>query len=210
MQVWGLRDVRCTAVLEAGQQVGLQAGPGGERGGHAVWGLQGSNTQPGPGPHSDRGLAVHTCALARHPPFPPSRAQIVSMDVLEGRALLGTSTGSVLVVDVGTGRSVAALGGGSDHMEAVTACGPSHYLQHFVTSSRDSHIKVGARLLRPVSPSSACRLFPSFSSTHCFVVVPWGWCPVLSSTARTCVLVTSACALCLHVQYLLYFGPIDP
>lgn len=66
------------------------------------------------------------------------------VDLLEGRAILGTSSGSVLLLDMPTGRTVMSSSS-SDHMDAVTGIGTSMYLQHFVTSSQDRNVKVRSR-----------------------------------------------------------------
>lgn len=67
---------------------------------------------------------------------------MTKLAVLEGRAILGTASGSVHLLDLATGRALAAPSS-LDHMDAVTGVGPSAHLQHFVTGSRDSHVKVG-------------------------------------------------------------------
>lgn len=66
------------------------------------------------------------------------------VELLEGRAILGTSSGSVLLLDMPTGRTVMSSSS-SDHMDAVTGIGTSMYLQHFVTSSQDRNVKVRSR-----------------------------------------------------------------
>ncbi len=63
------------------------------------------------------------------------------MELLEGRAIAGTVSGSVHVVQLHTGASNAASAT-VDHMDAVTGVAGSTWLQHVVTGSRDSHIKV--------------------------------------------------------------------
>lgn len=107
-------------------------------------------------------------------------SQITRLELLEGRAIACTSSGSVHVIDLthhaaatttaaaatggapagtrthgsgsivvveggrGPGGGAAAAGGAAtvDHLDAVTGLGVSVYLQHFVTGSKDSHIKV--------------------------------------------------------------------
>ncbi|GFH22933.1 uncharacterized protein HaLaN_20471 [Haematococcus lacustris] len=54
--------------------------------------------------------------------------------------VLGTSSGSVHSVDLSLGRAVASTST-SDHMDSVTGLAASHYLQHFVTCSKDSSVK---------------------------------------------------------------------
>ena len=67
--------------------------------------------------------------------------QITKLETLEGRAIIGTASGSVHLVDMSSGRSVSTSVS-SDHMDAVTGIGPSVYLQHFVSCGKDSFIKV--------------------------------------------------------------------
>jgi hypothetical protein len=61
-------------------------------------------------------------------------------------------------VELSSGEANAASGT-VDHLDAVTGLGPSTWLQHLVTGSRDSHIKASA-------------LFDQLGT--CFVVSPWG------------------------------------
>ncbi|MEW5315346.1 MAG: hypothetical protein WDW38_006784 [Sanguina aurantia] len=68
--------------------------------------------------------------------------QVCKLEMLEGRVLVGTVGGSVHVVDAAKGRSSSSSLSNGDHLDAVTGISPSVYLQHFVTSSRDSHVKV--------------------------------------------------------------------
>lgn len=63
------------------------------------------------------------------------------MELLEGRAIFGTVSGSVLLIDMPSGRKVLSSST-SDHLDAITGIGRSVHLQHFVTSSRDRNIKV--------------------------------------------------------------------
>ncbi|EFJ51574.1 hypothetical protein VOLCADRAFT_116432, partial [Volvox carteri f. nagariensis] len=66
---------------------------------------------------------------------------VTRLELLEGRAVLGTVSGSVHVMELSSGASNAASVT-VDHMDAVTGLGPSVYLQHVVTGSKDSHIKI--------------------------------------------------------------------
>ena len=73
----------------------------------------------------------------------PSFPQVTKLELIEGRAVIGTASGAVLLIDMPTGRSVMSSGT-SDHMDAVTGIGSSVQLQHCVTGSRDRCIKVEA------------------------------------------------------------------
>eukprot|EP00200_Dunaliella_tertiolecta_P016698 CAMPEP_0202421704 /NCGR_PEP_ID=MMETSP1128-20130828/50477_1 /ASSEMBLY_ACC=CAM_ASM_000463 /TAXON_ID=3047 /ORGANISM="Dunaliella tertiolecta, Strain CCMP1320" /LENGTH=1700 /DNA_ID=CAMNT_0049029737 /DNA_START=44 /DNA_END=5146 /DNA_ORIENTATION=- len=66
---------------------------------------------------------------------------ITCLEVSGSRAFLGTATGSVHILDLYTGRPLAASSS-LDHMDCVTALSPSLELQHVVTAGRDCHIKV--------------------------------------------------------------------
>ena len=70
--------------------------------------------------------------------------QVTKLELIEGRAIVGTISGNVLLIDMPTGRSVMSSSV-SDHMDAVTGIGSSAHLQHCVTGSRDRCIKVGRR-----------------------------------------------------------------
>ncbi|GFR49528.1 hypothetical protein Agub_g11572 [Astrephomene gubernaculifera] len=63
------------------------------------------------------------------------------LELLEGRAVAGTVSGSVHVVELSSGAANAASVT-VDHLDAVTGVAASVALQHVVTGSRDSHIKV--------------------------------------------------------------------
>eukprot|EP00198_Chlamydomonas_reinhardtii_P012386 XP_001701723.1 predicted protein [Chlamydomonas reinhardtii] len=63
------------------------------------------------------------------------------LELLEGRAIAGTVTGSVHVAELHSGAANAASVT-ADHLDAVTGLATSVHLQHMVTGSRDSHIKV--------------------------------------------------------------------
>ena len=68
-------------------------------------------------------------------------AQVTKLELLEGRAIIGTSSGSILLIEISSGHAVMSSST-SDHMEAVTGIGSSAHLQHCVTGSRDRCIKV--------------------------------------------------------------------
>ncbi len=68
--------------------------------------------------------------------------QVTKLELIEGRAVIGTASGNVLLVDIGTGRLVVSSSA-TDHMDSVTGIGSSVHLQHCVTGSRDRCLKVG-------------------------------------------------------------------
>lgn len=82
-------------------------------------------------------LNLHSLHL---PPTP----QVSRLELLEGRAIAGTVTGSVHVAELHSGAANAASVT-ADHLDAVTGLATSVHLQHMVTGSRDSHIKVRGR-----------------------------------------------------------------
>ncbi len=75
--------------------------------------------------------------------------QIRVLEVLGRQAILGTTSGSVHVVDVVTGKATAAASS-LDHLDSVMGCGSSERLRHFVTCGKDSQIKVRCCSLAPV------------------------------------------------------------
>jgi syndecan 1 len=70
--------------------------------------------------------------------------QVTRVELLEGRAIIGSASGSILLLDMPTGRSVMSSSS-TDHMDHITGIGASVHLQHCVTGSRDRNIKVSFR-----------------------------------------------------------------
>ncbi|KAG2494055.1 hypothetical protein HYH03_007699 [Edaphochlamys debaryana] len=82
------------------------------------------------------GLVEGRCTHELQTSRPVSR-----LELLEGRAIAGTVSGSVHVVELASGASNSASVT-VDHLDAITGVAASVWLQHMITGSRDSHIKV--------------------------------------------------------------------
>ncbi|GAX84070.1 hypothetical protein CEUSTIGMA_g11494.t1 [Chlamydomonas eustigma] len=68
-------------------------------------------------------------------------SQVTRVELLEGRAIIGSASGSILLLDMPTGRTVMSSSS-TDHLDRIAGIGASVHLQHCVTSSRDRNVKV--------------------------------------------------------------------
>eukprot|EP00798_Chlamydomonas_sp_ICE-L_P011292 gene11292-18928_t len=116
LKIWNLRDMKCMHTLSTTLPISKM---------NVLEGQAGVSTASG---------SIHLVDIE-------SRITISKMDVLEGQAVVGTASGSIHLVDIESGNTVPSSSA-YDHMDVVTGVGTSDYLQHFVTCSRDSHLKI--------------------------------------------------------------------